>query len=212
MIQTHKRFRHEVFFRLKKKGKATTEGRKKQRRGQTRRRQLLFLTHRYIYDRQLRRSAGHWVPVATNRIVRLNLTMDRCLSAESRVQPEPSLDMFVKLRGHFSLHYGPSRYRAHRGGPVVTALTMKHTTALTMKHSTALTMKHTTARARPAFGSARAGAFFLFFLSLPLRSGPDFNHKFHVIITADASSVCCTSRLKLCSKQHMSPFWFPVGT
>ena len=50
--------------------------------------------------------------------------------------------------------------------------------------------------ARPTFGSARAGRWKVHHLYL--FSGTYLNQKFHVIIAANASSVCYTSRLKLC--------------
>ena len=51
-----------------------------------------------------------------------------------------------------------------------------------------------------ALGSARAGRGLVHLHPL---SGPDLNQKFDAIITANASSVCYTSRLKaLCSRQQ----------
>ena len=54
---------------------------------------------------------------------------------------------------------------------------------------------YTTARARPTLSMAQAGCRLV---RLHLPSGPEFNQKFHTIITANASSVCYTFRRRLC--------------
>ena len=51
---------------------------------------------------------------------------------------------------------------------------------------------YTTARVGPMLDSAQAGLGLVHFLLL---SGPDLNQKFHIIIAANASSICFTSRL-----------------
>ena len=53
---------------------------------------------------------------------------------------------------------------------------------------------YTTVRARPTLCMACAGCGLLHLYLLP---GPDCNQTFHILITASASSVCHTSRLKL---------------
>lgn len=59
-----------------------------------------------------------------------------------------------------------------------------------------------TAQARPAPGLAPDGHGLV---QLPLQSGPDLDQKFHVIIAANMSPFCCTSRLKLqCPRQPMT--------
>ena len=51
-------------------------------------------------------------------------------------------------------------------------------------------------------GSARLGLARLWLVHLHLLSGPDLNQKFHVIISADASSICYTSR----RSSHAQPY------
>ena len=64
---------------------------------------------------------------------------------------------------------------------------------------------YTTAQAGTMLSSARAGCRLVY---LHLLSGPDLNRKFHIIMSANASSARYTSRLKLQhSRQQMMYTW-----